>query len=218
LLVHGCGRSRVPFDHEPARVFAWELHALDERGACQSVVGNVKSSNGGMKQFGKPVRHGHRQVPDPNGILFSPDHKKLYVISTGKGPGDTRSRRQGRDLRVRWSGGMAANFAKLGVAASTVRGTLRRFEGAGLGWPLAERHERRRPGGGALRQSREQTGPSPARRAGLADGSSGAEAQATSVRRAGEAEEKRKQAAMCKKHGQKVSRVVDWMFCTRPLY
>ncbi len=29
------------------------------------------------------------QVPDPNGILFSPDYKKLYVISTGKGPGDT---------------------------------------------------------------------------------------------------------------------------------
>ena len=29
------------------------------------------------------------QIPDPNGILFSPDCKKLYVISTGKGPGDT---------------------------------------------------------------------------------------------------------------------------------
>jgi len=29
------------------------------------------------------------QVPDPNGIAFSPDYKKLYVISTGKGPGDT---------------------------------------------------------------------------------------------------------------------------------
>ena len=29
------------------------------------------------------------QVPDPNGICFSPDHKTLYVISTGKGPGDT---------------------------------------------------------------------------------------------------------------------------------
>lgn len=28
------------------------------------------------------------QVPDPNGIHFSPDYKKLYVISTGKGPGD----------------------------------------------------------------------------------------------------------------------------------
>src|SRR5215472_13684915 len=31
------------------------------------------------------------QVPDPNGILLSPDYKKLYVISTGKGPGDTGS-------------------------------------------------------------------------------------------------------------------------------
>src|SRR5437879_5459919 len=29
------------------------------------------------------------QVPDPNGLAFSPDYKKLYVASTGKGPGDT---------------------------------------------------------------------------------------------------------------------------------
>jgi gluconolactonase len=29
------------------------------------------------------------QIQDPNGICFSPDYKKLYVISTGKGPGDT---------------------------------------------------------------------------------------------------------------------------------
>ena len=28
------------------------------------------------------------QVPDPNGLCFSPDYKRLYVISTGKGPGD----------------------------------------------------------------------------------------------------------------------------------
>jgi len=28
------------------------------------------------------------QVPDPNGICFSPDYKKLYVVSTGQGPGD----------------------------------------------------------------------------------------------------------------------------------
>jgi gluconolactonase len=28
------------------------------------------------------------QVPDPNGLCFSPDFKKLYVVSTGKGPGD----------------------------------------------------------------------------------------------------------------------------------
>jgi len=30
-----------------------------------------------------------QQVPDPNGITFSPDYSKLYVVSTGKGPGDT---------------------------------------------------------------------------------------------------------------------------------
>jgi gluconolactonase len=29
------------------------------------------------------------QVPDPNGLAFSPDHKRLYVASTGRGPGDT---------------------------------------------------------------------------------------------------------------------------------
>jgi gluconolactonase len=28
------------------------------------------------------------QVPDPNGLCFSPDYKTLYLISTGKGPGD----------------------------------------------------------------------------------------------------------------------------------
>ena len=28
------------------------------------------------------------QLPDPNGMCFSPDYKTLYVISTGKGPGD----------------------------------------------------------------------------------------------------------------------------------
>jgi gluconolactonase len=29
------------------------------------------------------------QTPDPNGLCFSPDFKRLYVASTGKGPGDT---------------------------------------------------------------------------------------------------------------------------------
>ena len=28
------------------------------------------------------------QVPDPNGLVFSPDYRRLYVASTGKGPGD----------------------------------------------------------------------------------------------------------------------------------
>ena len=39
------------------------------------------------------------QVPDPNGILFSPDYKKLYVISTGKGPGDKGTGRK-NDISV----------------------------------------------------------------------------------------------------------------------
>lgn len=32
---------------------------------------------------------GEDQVPDPNGLAFSPDYKRLYVISTGRGPDDT---------------------------------------------------------------------------------------------------------------------------------
>jgi len=32
---------------------------------------------------------GEEQVPDPNGLCFSPDYKTLYVISTGPGPGQT---------------------------------------------------------------------------------------------------------------------------------
>jgi gluconolactonase len=32
---------------------------------------------------------GEDQLPDPNGLAFSPDYKKLYIVSTGKGPGDT---------------------------------------------------------------------------------------------------------------------------------
>ena len=30
-----------------------------------------------------------QQVSNPNGLCFSPDYKKLYVASTGRGPGDT---------------------------------------------------------------------------------------------------------------------------------
>jgi gluconolactonase len=39
------------------------------------------------------------QVPDPNGLVFSPDYKRLYVISTGKGPGDTGAGGKG-DMHV----------------------------------------------------------------------------------------------------------------------
>ena len=39
------------------------------------------------------------QLPDPNGLCFSNDCKKLYVISTGKGPGDTGAGGK-RDMHV----------------------------------------------------------------------------------------------------------------------
>ena len=32
---------------------------------------------------------GEDEVPDPNGLAFSPDYKRLHVVSTGMGPGDT---------------------------------------------------------------------------------------------------------------------------------
>jgi gluconolactonase len=35
------------------------------------------------------------QLPDPNGLCFSPDYKKLYVVSTGRGPGDAGPGGQG---------------------------------------------------------------------------------------------------------------------------
>ena len=44
----------------------------------------------------------------PTGSCFSPDYKKLYVVSTGKGPGDTGTGRQGRHVRVRRRRGQQA--------------------------------------------------------------------------------------------------------------
>ena len=42
---------------------------------------------------------GEDQLPDPNGLCFSPDYKKLYVISTGRGPGDAHQGGK-RDMHV----------------------------------------------------------------------------------------------------------------------
>jgi gluconolactonase len=42
---------------------------------------------------------GEDQVPDPNGLCFSPDYKKLYVVSTGRGPGDAGAGGKG-DMHV----------------------------------------------------------------------------------------------------------------------
>ena len=61
--------------------------------------------NGVYRVDGKARRHAGRspeeQVPDPNGLAFSPDYKKLYVVEHRKGPGRHRPRRQGQHVRVR---------------------------------------------------------------------------------------------------------------------
>ena len=50
---------------------------------------------------------GEDLVPDPNGLCFSPDLKKLYVVSTGQGPGDSIAGGKG-DMRCSTSVGQQA--------------------------------------------------------------------------------------------------------------
>ena len=56
-------------------------------------------------------------------------------------PAERVAMRQVREIiRLKFSAGISTReiARRLGIAASTVRGTLRRFEGAGLGWPLPD--------------------------------------------------------------------------------
>src|SRR5215212_1705888 len=52
---------------------------------------------------------GEDQVPDPNGITFSPDFGKVYVASTGRGPGDSGPGGKGEVYVFDVSGNKAAN-------------------------------------------------------------------------------------------------------------
>lgn len=66
-------RSRIgqpPGVGEAVRELPTNVYRVDSSGTVDLVVGED-------------------EVPDPNGLVFSPDFKRLYVISTGKGPGDT---------------------------------------------------------------------------------------------------------------------------------
>ena len=81
--------------------------APDAPGGPSNVAGRVKNRLGQAAEIGAARRElptncyridpsgrvdlviTEEQVPDPNGLCFSPDHKRLYVASTGKGPGDT---------------------------------------------------------------------------------------------------------------------------------
>ncbi len=79
----------------------------DESGGPTNPTGHLRP------RLGQPAEAGHRRrelpnavyridpsgrvdrvvteadVPDPNGLAFSPDYTRLYVVSTSKGPGDT---------------------------------------------------------------------------------------------------------------------------------
>jgi gluconolactonase len=79
----------------------------DDAGGPSNAAGRLNSRVGQPAEIGKAKRElptncyrvdpsgrmdlvvTEEQVPDPNGLCFSPDYKKLYVVSTGKGPGDT---------------------------------------------------------------------------------------------------------------------------------
>jgi len=69
------GRSLYEGQPEP-RELPTAVYRVDKSGAIARVVTE-------------------QQVPDPNGLAFSPDLKRLYVVSTGKGPGDTGPGGQG---------------------------------------------------------------------------------------------------------------------------
>src|SRR3954469_20809821 len=56
-------------------------------------------------------------------------------------PAERVAMRQAREIvRLKFSAGVATReiARRLGIAASTVRETLRRLEAAGLGWPFAD--------------------------------------------------------------------------------
>jgi len=81
--------------------------APDAPGGPSNRAGRLKPRLGqqlGMGEYKRELPHGvyrvdprgrvdlvitEQQVSNPNGLCFSPDYKKLYVASTGKGPGDT---------------------------------------------------------------------------------------------------------------------------------
>jgi gluconolactonase len=87
--------------------------APDAPGGPSNTAGNLDPTLGQPPEIGEWVRElptqtyrldpngtltvvaTEEQVPDPNGLCFSHDYSRLYVASTGKGPGDTGPGGQG---------------------------------------------------------------------------------------------------------------------------
>src|SRR5262249_46938245 len=83
------GRSLYEGRPEP-RELPTAVYRVDKSGAIAQVVGED-------------------QVPDPNGLAFSPDYKTLYIVSTGRGPGDAGPGGKGEVFAVDVNGEKAAN-------------------------------------------------------------------------------------------------------------
>jgi len=83
------GRSLYEGRPEP-RELPTAVYRIDKSGAITQVVGES-------------------QIPDPNGLAFSPDYKTLYVASTGRGPGDTGPGGNGDAFVVDVADGKASN-------------------------------------------------------------------------------------------------------------
>lgn len=80
--------------------------AADDAGGPSNAAGKINSRLGQPPEIGDARRElptatyrvdvdgtitrvaSEEDAPDPNGLCFSPDHKTLYIASTGKGPGD----------------------------------------------------------------------------------------------------------------------------------
>ncbi|MBW8854595.1 MAG: SMP-30/gluconolactonase/LRE family protein [Bradyrhizobium sp.] len=83
------GRSLYEGRPEP-RELPTAVYRVDKSGAIAQVIGED-------------------QVPDPNGLAFSPDYKTLYVVSTGRGPGDSGPGGKGDVFALDVSGDKASN-------------------------------------------------------------------------------------------------------------
>jgi gluconolactonase len=83
------GRSLYEGRPEP-RELPTAVYRVDKTGAIAQVIGED-------------------QIPDPNGLAFSPDYKTLYVASTGRGPGDTGPGGKGDVFAVDVVDGRASN-------------------------------------------------------------------------------------------------------------
>ena len=75
--------------HQRDALLLTHLRVQAQIGVAEDLVPFLPGPMDVGQQVEGPQVAGEDLVPDPNGLCFSPDHKKMYIISTGQGPGDT---------------------------------------------------------------------------------------------------------------------------------